>query len=82
MPSTRFAKITAKQASRLGDLVVKIPPHGTHTYKVPVSQMYDMTYPDKYRVTAKARVFVRWQGQTGFFDVESDPLDVIVLRMP
>lgn len=80
MPPTRFAKKMAKDASSLGEAVVTISPHGTHTYEIPVSRLYDMTLPGRYRVTAKVRVFARRTGQTGFFDVESRPLDVTVLR--
>jgi len=80
MPATRFAKQTARNASHLGERVVTVPQHSTYAYEVPVSRLYDMTYPDKYRVTAKVRVFARWEGQTAFFDVESAPVDVTVLR--
>jgi hypothetical protein len=80
MPTTRFAKQTARNASRLGGRGVTVPQHSTYSYEVPVSRLYDMTCSGRYHVTAKVRVFARWAGQSGFFDIESVPVGVTVLR--
>jgi hypothetical protein len=80
MPSTRYAKQMARNTSHLGERVVTIPKYSAYLYNIPVSRLYDMTSPDRYRVTAKVRVFARWNRQIVFFDVESDPVDVTILR--
>jgi len=82
IPPTRFHQKLLRMASECGDYARAIPPEGTYVYEVPVSQLFDMSCPEKYSIRARMRVFFRTGQNTKYFDVESDPIDITVLRRP
>lgn len=80
IPHTRFASKAARDALQVGQRELAIPPQGTHTYRLPLNRLYDMSVPGSYQVSVSTRVFVRISNHTLFLDVESLPVNLDVSR--
>jgi hypothetical protein len=80
VPTTRLFQKSARAASSMGDRVLVVAPSQSHTFELPVSRMFDLSYPERYYLSASVRVFVEVSNRVESFDLKSDVHELTVLR--